>query len=145
MPPTPRDRCATGWSTWAPRCSSNTSRASRRAQPEAQQGDETYAEKLGPEDFRVDPARPVGRARPRRAGRRSAAGRVGARRRSAVQAVRRDRVDRTRTGPPACIGAAGITTVDGTLHLREIQPEGKRRMAWDAWRRGHPDDLVIDA
>ena len=43
------------------------------------------------------------------------------------------------------VGAAGIGTADGTLQPREIQPEGKRRMAWADWRRGHTDDLVIDA
>ena len=144
MRPTPRARCATGWWTWAPRCSSNTSRASRRAQPEAQRGDETYAEKLGPEDFRVDPARPAAElVRVVQAGdpRPGAWVRAGGQRFKLFGAT----ASTERAGPAGVLGAAGITTVDGTLHLREIQPEGKRRMAWDAWRRGHPDDLVIDA
>jgi methionyl-tRNA formyltransferase len=36
------------------------------------------------------------------------------------------------------IGAGGITisTSKGALHLREVQPESKGRMAADAWARG---------
>ena len=130
--------------SWAPRCSSSTSRASPRREPEPQVGEATYAEKLGVDEFRLDPARPAAELVARRAGRQPAAGRVGARRRPAGQGVRRDRVGRTRR-PRGRDRRRGLTTVDGTLHLREMQPEGKRRMAWDAWRRGHPDDLVIDA
>jgi methionyl-tRNA formyltransferase len=114
------------------------------AQPEAQRGDETYAEKLGPEDFRVDPARPVAElVRVVQAGdpRPGAWVRAGGQRFKLFGAT----ASAERAGPAGALGAAGITTVDGTLHLREIQPEGKRRMVWDAWRRGHPDDLVIDA
>jgi methionyl-tRNA formyltransferase len=116
------------------------------ASAEAQQGDETYAEKLGPEDFHLDPARPAAElVRVVQAGdpRPGAWARAGGQRFKVFGATASPATEGA--GPAGVIGAAGITTVDGTLHLREIQPEGKRRMAWDAWRRGHPDDLVIDA
>ena len=34
--------------------------------------------------------------------------------------------------------ATGLGTSDGTLRLRDVQPAGGSRMAWDAFRRGHP-------
>jgi methionyl-tRNA formyltransferase len=113
------------------------------ARPEPQRGEESYAEKLGPDDFRLDPARPAAElVRVVQAGdpRPGAWVRAGGQRYKVFGAT----ASAERTGPAGVIGANGLATSDGTLHLREIQPEGKRRMAWDAWRRGHPHDLVID-
>ncbi len=39
---------------------------------------------------------------------------------------------------------AGLVTDDGLLLLREIQPEGRRRMKWESWWRGQQVDLPVD-
>ena len=84
---------------------------------EPQQGDATYAEKIGPADRELDWARPP-----------------------------KELHDRIRALSPH-IGARGEvegrnvivwhSRLDGDrLELLEVQPEGGKRMAYDAWRRG---------
>jgi methionyl-tRNA formyltransferase len=109
-----------------------------------QAGEPTYADKLTIDDFRVDPARTsaeldrIVRAGDPQPGAWFRA--TGARYKVFGPTTATERVHAL-----GVVGAAGIGTADGTLEPREIQPEGKRRMAWADWRRGHPDDLVIDA
>jgi methionyl-tRNA formyltransferase len=115
-------------------------------QPVPQLGDPTYADKLTTEEFRLDPARPATElVRVVQAG----DPRPGAWVRAAGQRYKvfgaSAAPDRERAVAPGVLGARGLGTGDGLLELREIQPEGKRRMPWDAWRRGHPDDVPIDA
>ena len=44
---------------------------------------------------------------------------------------------------PGTLDDRGVVAADGTLALDEVQPEGKRRMAYADWRRGaHPDGLL---
>jgi methionyl-tRNA formyltransferase len=47
-------------------------------------------------------------------------------------------VDAVADGPPGTFGPLGLATADGELLLREVQPAGGRRMAWDAFVRGRP-------
>ena len=111
-----------------------------REQPE--QG-VTIAEKIGPEDRRLDPvARRPGarapRARPpparrhlRRAARRRAPRRASARRRDRAHSARARRAGR------ADDGRLLLGTADGALELLEVQPAGGRPMDADAYLRGH--------
>jgi methionyl-tRNA formyltransferase len=48
---------------------------------------------------------------------------------------------------PGTLDERGLVVADGTLVLEEVQPEGKRRMAYGDWRHGaHPDGaLTVDA
>ncbi len=107
--------------------------------PTPQVGEATYAGKLSADDFRLDPTRPaVELLRQIRIGRAWAEFRGGRFRIWDAEAI--DVVD----------GAAGlgagefgivdgrtvVGTGDGTLALIEVQPEGKARMAADAWRNG---------
>jgi methionyl-tRNA formyltransferase len=39
--------------------------------------------------------------------------------------------------------AGDLGTRAGTLRLLEVQPEGKRRMVFTAWRAGHRGSLVL--
>ena len=127
-----------------PGCCSHTFPTSppRRATP--QTGEPTYADKLTIDEFRLDPA-PDGGARSHRARRRPATGQrgsaAGARSRCSG---RRSTTARTRSGGSRHVGR-GLGTTRRHARAREVQPEGKRRMPWTDWRRGHPDDLVIDA
>jgi methionyl-tRNA formyltransferase len=114
--------------------------------PVPQVGEPTYADKLTTEEFRLDPARAAAElVRVVRAG----DPRPGAWVRAAGQRYKlfgaSASPDPERAVEPGVLGARGLVTADGLLEVREIQPEGKRRMSWDAWRRGHPDDIVIDA
>ena len=88
-------------------------------QPVPQDGEATYAEKLSVDEFRIDWSRPAdeidlviraGNPRP------GAWTTVDGRRLKVWRAHRRD---------------------DGTIEPTEVQPEGKARMTWDAWQRGH--------
>jgi methionyl-tRNA formyltransferase len=85
---------------------------------EPQQGEPTYAEKIGPDDRRLDPARPADElVRVVRA----LSPHIGAR---AELEGRRVTVWRAQVG------------ADGRFEPLEVQPEGGRRMSADAWRRG---------
>ena len=115
--------------------------------PEPQRGEPTYAEKLGVDEFRLDPARPArelacvvraGNPRPgawlRAQGRRLKVWR--AHESVAVAPVETGVVDHT--------GALG--TADGVLVLDEVQPEGKRAMSAAAWRAGvRADDVRVES
>jgi methionyl-tRNA formyltransferase len=114
---------------------------------EPQTGDATYADKLGVEEFRLDPARPAAElARIVRAGN----PRPGA---WFVVDGRRVKVWRAHAAIPAdgggtktgAIGAgANLQTADGDLVLGEVQPEGKRAMTGTAWRAGVRGDARVD-
>lgn len=117
--------------------------------PQPQVGKSTYADKLTPDDLRLDWSRPaveldrivrVGNAWTTAGGKRLK-----------VWSARPVEVGE----PPELIGAAGrpVGGLDGTvvrcgrggLDLVEVQPEGKRPMPASDWRRGQPDDLVLGA
>jgi methionyl-tRNA formyltransferase len=112
-------------------------------EPEPQTGEATYADKLTNDEFRLDPARPAADlARVVQAG----DPRPGAWVRSAGVRYKVFGASASSAEPsaPGVLGDTGLGTVAGTLLVREIQPEGKRRMPFDAWRRGHSADVVID-
>jgi methionyl-tRNA formyltransferase len=114
--------------------------------PDEQQGEPVYAEKLSVEEFELDPARPaVDLERQVRAGN----PRPGA---WAVVGGHRIKVLRAHVagddGPGAAAGtldrAGRLATAAGVLVLDEVQPEGKRAMAADAWLRGlHGDTWTV--
>jgi methionyl-tRNA formyltransferase len=126
--------------------------------PEPQQGEPTYAEKLGVDEFRLDPARPAAElARLVRAGnpRPGAWLRAGGRRVKVWRAHEAPMIDSGATEPsatepsaraePGTIGADGaLATARGVLALDEVQPEGKRVMDASAWRAGTRGDLRVD-
>jgi methionyl-tRNA formyltransferase len=104
-------------------------------EPEPQRGQPTYAEKLSVDEFQIDPRRPVAElARLVRAGNpRPGAWMVVGGKRVKVWAAHVDASD----GTPGSISADGaLITVDGSLRLDEVQPEGRPRMAADAWLAG---------
>jgi methionyl-tRNA formyltransferase len=112
-------------------------------EPTPQAGEATYADKLTIDEFRLEVSRPAMElARVVQAGdpHPGAWVRAGGQRYKVFGAS----VSTEREAAPGVLDEHGLGTVDGTLRLREIQPEGKRRMALDAWRRGHPGDLVLD-
>lgn len=99
--------------------------------PVAQQGEPTYAAKLGASELRLDFARPaIELDRLVRLG--DAWTTVGGRRLKVWSIARSDRVD---------LGAAELDGIDvgtgsGAIRLVEVQPEGKPRMAATAWTNG---------
>ena len=108
------------------------------ARPEPQVGEPTYADKLGVDEFRLDPARPAAElARLVRAGnpRPGAWFRVDGKR---VKVWRAHAVDASAELPdPGTIRADGsFDTAEGVLVLDEVQPEGKRAMPATAWCTG---------
>ena len=112
-------------------------------EPVEQVGEATYAEKLTIAEFRIDPTRPAHELeRLVRAGdpRPGAWFRAGGQRYKVFGPT----VAGDRSARPGTVGDDGITATDGLLVLSEIQPEGKRRMPWEDWRRGRPGPLVID-
>jgi methionyl-tRNA formyltransferase len=116
-----------------------------RAVPMPQSGTTTYADKLDVDEFRLDPALPlVTLDRIVRAGDPQPGGWFHA----GGQRFKVFGPELAYTAAPplpaGTVSDAGIGTAEGTLQLREIQPPGKRRMPWADWRRGHPDDLVIE-
>jgi len=100
--------------------------------PEPQQGEATYAKKLGPGDFVLDFGRPavelvrvvrIGRAHTTLDGKRFA--------------VRAAHVDPDPAQvPPGTIDGVRVATGDGWLVLDTVQPEGRTATAADDWRRG---------
>jgi methionyl-tRNA formyltransferase len=109
------------------------------ASGQPQTGDATYADKLGVEEFRLDPARPaVDLARLVRAGnpRPGAWFHIGGRRVKVWRAHPTESEDGAGTEIGVVGAGAAMHTVDGTLVLDEVQPEGKRVMTGAAWRAG---------
>jgi methionyl-tRNA formyltransferase len=113
---------------------------------EPQTGEATYADKLGVEEFRLDPGRPAAElARVVRAGN----PRPGA---WFVVDGRRVKVWRAHTADAAGDGSdfgvigsdASLRTADGDLVLVEVQPEGKRAMSGTAWRAGVRGDARVE-
>jgi methionyl-tRNA formyltransferase len=113
---------------------------------EPQTGEATYADKLGVEEFRLDPDRPANEL--------ACIVRAGNPRPGAWLVVdgRRVKVWRAHTSAAAGDGAAaGVIGADATLHtadgdlaLDEVQPEGKRAMTGAAWRAGVRGDARVE-
>jgi len=109
-----------------------TSLADGLAAPEPQVGDETYARKLSSSDFALDFASPaeqlarvvrLGRAHTTLDGRRFV--------------VRKAMVDPTPTqSEPGTLERTRVATGQGWLQLLTVQPEGKKPISADDWRRG---------
>ena len=141
MPPRPRASCATGWSTLGtallvehlPRLAGARARAAASASRPTPTSSTV-------EEFRARPGAARGRARPRRARRQPAAGRVGARRRPAGEGVRRAPRRPNAPGPRRRDRRRGRSrTADGdAARSTRCSPRASARMAWAAWRRGHP-------
>jgi methionyl-tRNA formyltransferase len=114
-------------------------------EPAPQQGEATYADKLDVAEFRLDPQRPAHELhRIVRAGnpRPGAWMRVDGKR---LKVLTASPAPGSGSHPGAIDDAGGLATVDGTLSLEEVQPEGRRAMAGSAWRRGlHKDDVHVD-
>jgi methionyl-tRNA formyltransferase len=114
------------------------------AQPVAQVGEPTYAEKLTVEEFELDPSRATteldllvraGNPRP------GAWMRVGGRR----VKVWRAHPDAPVDAEPGSITPAGaLVAAEGTLALDDVQPEGKRSMPGAAWRAGLRADARVE-
>jgi methionyl-tRNA formyltransferase len=109
------------------------------AVPRPQVGEATYAAKLEPQEFVLDPARPAeDLARVVRAGnpRPGASTTVDGKRLK----VWRAHVEPSGSAPAGDRGAAvrpdALVTVDGLLVFDEVQPEGKRAMPARAWLAG---------
>jgi methionyl-tRNA formyltransferase len=111
--------------------------------PAEQRGEATYAEKLAVEEFALDPRRPARELdRVVRAGNpRPGAWFVANGHRCKVW---RTHVDEGHATAPGVLDDVGLGTVDGTLVLDEVQPEGKRRMSYGDWRRGMRGDLMVE-
>jgi methionyl-tRNA formyltransferase len=114
---------------------------------EPQAGDATYADKLGVEEFRLDPARPAADlARIVRAGnpRPGAWFRVDGRRVKVWRARETASAGDAEAAAGVVDGGGTLQTVHGGLMLDEVQPEGKRVMTGAAWRAGLRVDGHID-
>ncbi len=103
--------------------------------PEPQRGEPTYAEKLAPEEFRLDPHRPADElARLVRAGNPHPGAwmRVDGRRVKVLRA----RAEDTKHAPGQLLWPGKLATVDGSLRLEEVQVEGRRPISAEAWMNG---------
>jgi len=89
-------------------------------QPEPQRGEPSYADKLTVDEFRIDWSRP------------------------ADEIMRVIRAGNPRPGAWTTIEGKRMKvwrarrTETGLVEPVEVQPDGKARMTWEAWRRGHP-------
>jgi methionyl-tRNA formyltransferase len=110
-------------------------------EPRAQEGEATYAKKLDPEEFRLDFTRPAqelqwvvqaGNPRP------GAFTTLDGKRVKVLRAHRwMGTDDDVHTAEPGTVHAkALVSTGAGVLKLDEVQPEGKKAMAGDAWLAG---------
>lgn len=94
-------------------------------EPVPQAGEPTYADKLDVGEFELDWSRP------------------------AEEIVRVIRAGNPRPGAWTTVGDTRLKIwrarigTDGTVDPLEVQPEGKNRMAWEAWQRGHPGALRL--
>jgi methionyl-tRNA formyltransferase len=85
-----------------------------------QDGEPTYADKLTVDEFRIDWSR------------------------AADEIMRVIRAANPRPGAWTTVDGKRMKvwrarpTEAGAIEPLEVQPEGKARMTWDAWRRGHP-------
>jgi methionyl-tRNA formyltransferase len=116
-------------------------------EPVEQVGEPVYAEKLAVEEFRLDPARPAEElARIVRAGNpRPGAWLVVGGHRVKVRRAHPETADGGVRGVGVLDGRGRLATGRGALVLDEVQPEGKRAMAADAWLRGlHGDSWSVD-
>jgi methionyl-tRNA formyltransferase len=94
-------------------------------EPTPQAGDATYADKLDVAEFELDWSQPAGEL--------LRVIRAGNPRPGAWTTVDNGRMKvwRARAG------------ADGALEPIEVQPEGRPRMSWDAWKRGHPGTIRL--
>jgi methionyl-tRNA formyltransferase len=94
-------------------------------EPQPQEGEPTYADKLMVDEFEIDWTRPADEI---------------------MQVVR---AGNPRPGAWTTVGGARLKVWRATLNEQgvvepvEVQPEGKARMTWEAWRRGHPGAPVL--
>jgi methionyl-tRNA formyltransferase len=114
-------------------------------EPHPQEGAPTPAPKLDPNEFRLDPTQPAATLeRVVRAGnpRPGAWMMAGGRR---IRVLRAAAVAAVDAAPGTITSAAELATVDGSLRLDEVQPEGRRPMSGPAWLTGqHNQILVVD-
>jgi methionyl-tRNA formyltransferase len=114
-------------------------------EPVPQEGEPTYAEKLTVDEFRIDPRRPAAELeRLVRAGNpRPGAWMVVDGKRVKVWRARRESGE----GEPGVVRRPGeLVTTAGVLRLDEVQPEGKPRMAGQAWMAGlRKRELAVEA
>jgi methionyl-tRNA formyltransferase len=110
-------------------------------EPEPQQGEVVYAEKLSAEDLHLDWSRPA--AELHRVVRVGGAWTTFRGKRLKVHAAR---PFAGAAGDPGALDGVRVATGDGSLELVEVQPEGKGRQPAEAWANGarlQPDDRLI--
>ena len=94
-------------------------------EPLTQEGEPTYADKLDVAEFELDWSRP------------------------AEELLRIIRAGNPRPGAWTTVDGSRLKVwrarraPDGTVEPIEVQPEGKGRMTWDAWARGHPRSIRL--
>ncbi len=120
------------------------------AVPAPQVGEPTYAAKLGPDDFRLDPRqRSAGElARVVRAGNPAPGAwcTVGGRRLKVLRARPFAGEGHGKAGAPGAITPGGVLWCgEGGLAIDEVQPEGKRPMSAAAWLAGRHGVVHVDA
>ena len=113
--------------------------------PTAQQGEETYAEKLSVEEFAVDWSRPaVERARLVMAGNPKPGAWTTAK--GARLKLHRAKAEPASAAggaePGSLVGPGRVATGEGMLVLAEVQPEGKAAMPASAWAAGFRGDRL---
>lgn len=104
------------------------------AEPQAQQGESTYAAKIDPTELVINWARPVDEIdRLIRVGGVSTTMRG---RRLRVLEASPDESSVAQSTAPGTLEGVRVATATGWLRLHEVQPEGKRPMRADDWIRG---------
>ncbi|MGH9031776.1 MAG: methionyl-tRNA formyltransferase, partial [Acidimicrobiia bacterium] len=94
-------------------------------EPTPQTGEPTYADKLDVAEFELDWSR------------------------SADELLRVVRAGNPRPGAWTTVDHTRLkiwrarTATDGTVEPVEVQPEGRPRMSWEAWKRGHPGSIRL--